>query len=214
MYQNFFIHASIYEQIGCFHVWAIVNSAGTLGYMCLLQLWVSHGIYPVVGLLGHMVAFFFFLISILFFIMAVSIKFPPAVREGCLVSISSPAFIVCRFFLMMVILTGVKWCLTVFWHFSASLVAQMVKNLPAMWETWVQFQGWEDPLEEGMSTHFNTLAWIICLDRGAWQATVHGVAKSWTWLSDCTHVHNNKWNWASFHVFIGHLYVFTGEISV
>ena len=34
----------------------------------------------------------------------------------------------------------------------ASLVAQMVKNLPSMWETWVQSLGWEDPLEEGMTT--------------------------------------------------------------
>ena len=40
-----------------------------------------------------------------------------------------------------------------------SLVAQMVKNLPAMWETWVQYLGWEDPLEKGMATHFNILAW-------------------------------------------------------
>ena len=42
----------------------------------------------------------------------------------------------------------------------ASLVAQMVKNLPAMWETWVQSLGWEDPLEEGMATHTSILAWI------------------------------------------------------
>ena len=40
----------------------------------------------------------------------------------------------------------------------ASLVAQMVKNLPARWETWVQSLGWEDPLEEGMATHFSILA--------------------------------------------------------
>ena len=43
----------------------------------------------------------------------------------------------------------------------ASLVAQMVKNLPAMWETWVQYLGWENPLEEGMATHSNVLAWRI-----------------------------------------------------
>ena len=42
----------------------------------------------------------------------------------------------------------------------ASLVTQMVKNLPAMWETWVQSLGWEDPLEEDMATHFSILAWI------------------------------------------------------
>ena len=56
-------------------------------------------------------------------------------------------------------------------------MAQMVKNPPAMQETWVQSLGWEDPLEEGMATHFNMLAWRIPVDR--W-ATVHGIAKSWT----------------------------------
>ena len=43
----------------------------------------------------------------------------------------------------------------------ASLVAQMVKKLPAMWETWVWSLGWEDPLEEGMATHSSILAWRI-----------------------------------------------------
>ena len=56
----------------------------------------------------------------------------------------------------------------------------MVKNLPAIEETWVLSQGWEDPLEEGIATHFSILAWRISMDRGAWRATVHGVAKSWT----------------------------------
>ena len=56
----------------------------------------------------------------------------------------------------------------------------MVENLPVMWETWVQSLGWEDPLEEGMATHSSILAWRILMDRGAWWATVHGVAKSWT----------------------------------
>ena len=37
----------------------------------------------------------------------------------------------------------------------------MVKNLPAMWETWVQTLGWEDPLEKGMATHSSILAWEI-----------------------------------------------------
>ena len=44
---------------------------------------------------------------------------------------------------------------------GASLVAQMVKNLSALRETWVQFLGWEDPLEKGMTTHFTILAWRI-----------------------------------------------------
>ena len=43
----------------------------------------------------------------------------------------------------------------------APLVAQLVKNLPAMWETWVRSLGWEDPLEKGMATHSNILAWRI-----------------------------------------------------
>ena len=62
----------------------------------------------------------------------------------------------------------------------ASLVAQLVKNLPAMWETWVQSLGWEDTLKEGIATHFSILAWRIPMDRGAWWATVHGVTKSKT----------------------------------
>ena len=40
--------------------------------------------------------------------------------------------------------------------------------------------GWKDPLEEGMATHSSILAWRIPMDRGAWPATVHGVAKSQT----------------------------------
>ena len=60
----------------------------------------------------------------------------------------------------------------------ASLVAQMVKNPPAVWEIWVQFLGWEDPLEEGMASHSNILAWRIPLDRGAWQDPVHGFTKT------------------------------------
>ena len=44
---------------------------------------------------------------------------------------------------------------------GASPVAQMVKNLPAMQETWVQSLGQEDPLEKGMATHSNILAWRI-----------------------------------------------------
>ena len=57
-------------------------------------------------------------------------------------------------------------------------MAQAVKNPPAVWETWVQSLGWEDPLEEAMATHFSILAWRIPTDRGALQATVHGVAES------------------------------------
>ena len=57
-----------------------------------------------------------------------------------------------------------------------SLVAQMVKNPPGF-DPWV---GKKDPLEEDMATHTSILAWRIPMDRGAWQATVHGVSKSRT----------------------------------
>ena len=40
-------------------------------------------------------------------------------------------------------------------------MAQLVKNLPAIWKTWVWSLGWEDPQEEGMATHFSILAWRI-----------------------------------------------------
>ena len=51
----------------------------------------------------------------------------------------------------------------------ASLVAQLKKNLPVMQEIWVRSLGWEDPLEEGMTTLSSILAWKIRRDRGAWQ---------------------------------------------
>ena len=59
----------------------------------------------------------------------------------------------------------------------ASLVAQMVKNLPAMRETWVRSLGWEDPLEKGTAT-FQYSGLENSMDRGAWRATVRGVTKS------------------------------------
>ena len=52
----------------------------------------------------------------------------------------------------MMIKSGTIW---------ASLVAQLVKNPPAMWETWVRSLGWEDPLEKEMATHSNILPWEI-----------------------------------------------------
>ena len=67
----------------------------------------------------------------------------------------------------MVFITLIAWLLlhvlAPLWDSStrASLVAQMVKNLPPMQETWVQSLGQEDPLEEGMTTHSCTLAWKI-----------------------------------------------------
>ena len=51
---------------------------------------------------------------------------------------------------------------------SFSLIAQLVKNPPAMWETWVRSLRWEDPREKGKGTHSSILAW-----RTSW-TTVHG----------------------------------------
>ena len=53
----------------------------------------------------------------------------------------------------------------------------MVKNLPAMQETWVRSLGWEDPLEEDMATYSSILACRIPMDRGAWWAIVHSVVE-------------------------------------
>ena len=61
----------------------------------------------------------------------------------------------------------------------ASLVAQLVKNLPAMREIWVPSLGWEDPLEKGHATHSNILAWRV-----PWTVCDHGVTKSRTQLSN------------------------------
>ena len=65
---------------------------------------------------------------------------------------------------------------------QASLVAQMVKNLPPLQETWVQSLGREDPPEEGMTTHSRILAWSIPWTEEPGGATVHGVPKSRTRL--------------------------------
>ena len=68
---------------------------------------------------------------------------------------------------------GIGYLLQYSWAF---LVAQLVKNSSAMWETWVQFLGWEDPLEKGKATQYSGLE--NSMD------TVYGVAKSCTGLSD------------------------------
>ena len=61
----------------------------------------------------------------------------------------------------------------------ASLVAQMVKNLPAVWETQAPSLNSEDPVEKGMTTH--SYSWLEnSMDRGHRQAKFHGVTKTWT----------------------------------
>ena len=60
---------------------------------------------------------------------------------------------------------------------GASLIAQLVKNLPAMQETWIRSLSWEDLLEKEMATHFQYSCLENPMGRGAWQATVHGIAR-------------------------------------
>ena len=93
---------------------------------------------------------------------------------------------------------GIGYPLLYSWPF---LVAQLVKNLPAMWETWVQSLGWEDPLEKGYPLQYSSLEnsmdytpwgrkesdtteqcslfffWEIVKDREAWHAVVHGITE-------------------------------------
>jgi len=72
----------------------------------------------------------------------------------------------------------VKHFNTTLFSIRASLKGQLVKNLPAMQETWVQSLDWEDPLDKGRATHSSILAWRIP------RTTAHGVAKTQTRLSD------------------------------
>ena len=66
-----------------------------------------------------------------------------------------------------------------------TLVAQMAKNPPAMWETWVRSLAWKDPLEKGSATYSSIVAWRIpWTEEPGRLHTVHGVAKSQTRLSD------------------------------
>ena len=81
---------------------------------------------------------------------------------------------------------GISYPLQYSW---ASLVAQMVKNPPAMQENWVWALGWKDPLEKSMATHSSVLAWKISMNRGAWRAA----CSSW----GCKQLRHN---WATKHI--------------
>ena len=63
-----------------------------------------------------------------------------------------------------------------------SLVAQMVKRLSTMRETWIRSLGWEDPLQKESCNPLQDYCLDNPMDRGAWRATVHRVTKSWTGL--------------------------------
>ena len=75
---------------------------------------------------------------------------------------------------------GIDYPLQYSW---ASLVAQMVKNLPAMWKTWVWPLGWEDPVNAGMATHSSIVAWNIPWTEDSGGVQTMGL-QSQAWLRD------------------------------
>ena len=91
----------------------------------------------------------------------------PGQRVGIPIVLSSPTlanvslWIVAHTVDLKYLFTVILTCISLVTNDSASLVAQMVKKLPAMWEASVRSLGWEDPLEKEMATHSSILAWII-----------------------------------------------------
>ena len=82
----------------------------------------------------------------------------------------------------------------------ASLVAQLVKNPPAMWETWVRSLGWEDPLEKGKAPHSSILAWRIPQSMGS-QRLRHYCATEHTHMH-AGNYHQVLWPIAYLHIWI------------
>ena len=78
-----------------------------------------------------------------------------------------------RYYTVIFFNACIKLCVSMgyLWSFPGSSVG---KESAWMWEIWVRFQGWEDPLEEGMATHSSILAWRISMDRETWWATSMG----------------------------------------
>ena len=76
------------------------------------------------------------------------------------------------------------------------MVAQMVKNLPAMWETWLRSLGWEDPLEKEMATHSSILAWEIPWTEEPGGLQFMGSKKSQRQLRDQTTIKEQRRPWS------------------
>ena len=102
----------------------------------------------------------------------------------CFMDIWMPSLEKCLFRFLPVFLLG--WFFSCSWAVGASLVAQLVKNPPAMQETWVGSLGWEDPLEKGNAAHSSIPAWRI-----PWAVQSMGHRESdtteWVSLSLCEH---------------------------
>ena len=104
------------------------------------------------------------------------------------------SFEVLKRFFFFSLTVSIKFCQMLFWVSWASLVAQRLKRLPAMWETRVRPLGWEDSPGEGNGNPLQYSCLENPMDGGAWWATVHGVAKSQTRLSDFTSLHFPSYN--------------------
>ena len=123
-----------------------------------------------------------FLIPVLF-IFTLRLILPGTCKFGCFIFLIN--YNTCKFcssdnaFAFLTILFNIKGSIWAFWAF---LVAQKVKNPPTVQEIRVQSLGQEDPMDKGMATHSRILD--NSMERGAWWATVHGITKSWTWLSN------------------------------
>ena len=83
---------------------------------------------------------------------------------------------------------GIGYPLQYSWAF---LVAQLVRNPPAMWKTWVQSLGWEDPLEKGKDTHSSNLAWRIPWTK---PMGLQRVGHNWVTFT-FTFLHQGIWSW-------------------
>ena len=101
-------------------------------------------------------------------------------------------------------LSNIPWCVCVhhiFIHVFPS--GSAVKNPPAVLEMWTLSLGRKDPLEKEMATHSSILVWKNPMNRGAWQATVHKVAKSWTLSTQEYHHVGNQFAY-NFRMFMNH----------
>ena len=99
------------------------------------------------------------------------------------VMLSNHLILCCPLLLLPSVFPSIK-VFSIHTHVWASLVAQTVKNLPAMQETQVWFLSQEDPLEKGIDNPLQYSCLENSMDRGVWWTTVHGAAENWTWLSD------------------------------
>ena len=110
-------------------------------------------------------------------------KLPQTICHRSLLQTSSPKQLLICFVSLILPFLEIAHLVFCVWLW-ASVVAQMVKNLPAMWETWIPSLGWEDPLEKGTATHSSILAWRIPWTEEPGRLQFMGVAKSQTRLND------------------------------